>query len=90
VSRRQKLLLKILSGTADSNINFEATCNLLIDLGFDQRIKGSHHIFSKTSIPEIINIQPLGANCKAYQVKQIRALLTQYKLASDLSDGEPI
>jgi hypothetical protein len=48
--------------------------------GFDERIKGSHHIFTKNGVEEIINIQPLGAKAKAYQVKQVRNLILKYKL----------
>ena len=75
-----KLLIRILTGTSDASISFVDLCQLLIKLGFDQRIKGDHYIFSKNKIPEIINIQPKGAKAKAYQVKQIRNLIQKYKL----------
>jgi hypothetical protein len=42
---------------------------LLRDLGFDERTKGSHHIFTLEGIPEILNLQPNGAKAKAYQVR---------------------
>lgn len=32
-------------------------------------------------VAEIVNIQPLGNMAKAYQVKQIRAIILKYKLA---------
>ena len=51
--------------------------------GFDERIKGSHHIFTKKGIEEIINIQPIGSKAKAYQVKQVRNLILKYKLGAD-------
>jgi predicted RNA binding protein YcfA (HicA-like mRNA interferase family) len=52
--------------------------------GFDERVKGSHHIFTKDGVEEIINIQPIGSKAKAYQVKQVRNLILKYKLgASD-------
>ena len=47
----------------------------------DRDIKGSHHIFFKSGIEEIINIQPDNGKAKAYQVKQIRELIVKYKLA---------
>jgi len=47
---------------------------LLRELGFDERIRGSHHIFSKAAVEEIINIQAKGSKCKPYQVKQVRSL----------------
>ena len=44
---REKLLGQVLSATSDANIPFEALLALLKSLGFRERIKGSHHIFSK-------------------------------------------
>jgi len=43
-------------------------------------IKGSHHIFSREGIDEIINLQPDGSKAKAYQVKQIRDIMVKYQL----------
>lgn len=76
----EKLLQTILSGNSDQNINFSDLINLLLFLGFELRIKGSHHIFFKDSVDGIINIQPNGAKAKAYQIKQIRNLIIKYKL----------
>jgi hypothetical protein len=50
------------------------------DWVFQQRVRGSHHIFSKSGIKEIINIQPRGSNAKPYQVKQIRNIFVAYKI----------
>ena len=59
MSKLNKLLLKILSGTSDSNISFEELRTLLLALGFSERTTGgSHRIFTKENILEIINIQP--------------------------------
>jgi len=55
-------------------------CSLLDHLGFQVRIRGSHHIFSKDGIAEIINLQPAKAKVKPYQVKQVRNLLRKYRL----------
>lgn len=44
-------------------------------LGFSERIRGSHHIFTKPLIQEIRNIQPVGIQAKAYQVKQVRNMI---------------
>ena len=53
MSQQDKLLAKILSGASDTNISFEQLCQLLIRLGFDERIRGSHHIFTKEGVEEI-------------------------------------
>jgi hypothetical protein len=45
MSQRQKLISKILAGTSNANIVFDELCGLLESMGFEKRIKGSHHIF---------------------------------------------
>ncbi|MEY2857749.1 MAG: hypothetical protein RLZZ74_2061 [Cyanobacteriota bacterium] len=80
MGKYQKLLVKILNGTSDGNISFSELKQLLSRLNFTERIKGDHHIFTREDILEIINIQPLGSKAKAYQVKQIRNLIIQYRL----------
>lgn len=80
MSQQDKLLAKILLGVSDAGIPFAQLCNLLIRLGFDERIRGSHHIFSKEGVEEILNLQPNGSQAKAYQVKQVRAVILKYQL----------
>ena len=75
-----KLLIKILRGASDANIPFSGLCNLLKAFGFDERIRGDHHIFTKDGIEEILNLQPIGAKAKPYQVKQVRSVILKYKL----------
>lgn len=76
----KKFINKIINGKSDSNIDFNDLRKLLLHLGFRERIKGSHHIFNKKGIDEIINIQPCKKLSKAYQVKQVRNLIFKYKL----------
>lgn len=80
---RDKLLGLVLRGTSDANIPFELLCGLLRELGFDERIKGSHHIFSRTGVLEILNLQPKGYKAKPYQVRQVRNAILRYKLSGD-------
>jgi hypothetical protein len=49
-------------------------------MGFALRIKGSHYIFYRIGVDEIINIQPDGSKAKPYQIKQIRDLIVKYHL----------
>lgn len=83
MGKYSKLREKILAGSSDGNIEFSTLCQLLVRLNFNERIKGSHHIFSREDVVEIINLQPKGNKAKAYQVKQVRAILVKYRL------GEP-
>jgi hypothetical protein len=87
MSKEEKILLKILRGTSDANISFRDLCWLLRRLNFDERIKGSHHIFSRYDVQEILNLQPKGGKAKAYQVKQVRNVILRYKLADEDSYG---
>jgi len=80
LTKFNKLIEKVLSGTSDSNIEFAELLRLLRHFGFKERLRGSHHIFFKSGIREIINIQPQGKMAKAYQVKQIRNIILNYKL----------
>ena len=84
MSKTDKIREKVLLGFSDANINFEDLRRLLHSLGFAERIKSSHHVFTRTDVEEIINIQPKQNKAKAYQVKQVRNIILKYKLgASD-------
>jgi hypothetical protein len=83
----KKIIKKILSGSSDANIRFNDLQKLIISLGFNERIRGDHHIYSKTGILEIINIQPLkNGKSKPYQVRQIRDIIIGYKLIKELKN----
>jgi predicted RNA binding protein YcfA (HicA-like mRNA interferase family) len=77
----QKLPDQILRGGADANIPFTGMVALLKRLGFQERVKGSHHIFVHDGVAEILNLQPVGNKCKPYQVKQVRGVIINYQLA---------
>jgi HicA toxin of bacterial toxin-antitoxin, len=80
MSQADRLLLGTLRGTSDANIPLEGLCQLLRRLGFEERIRGGHHIFTKAGVEEILNLQPKGRQAKPYQVKQVRAVLLRYRL----------
>jgi hypothetical protein len=52
-------------------------------LGFDERIRGDHHIFTKEGIADILNLQPRGAKAKPYQVKQVRRVIARQEMAGE-------
>lgn len=80
MGKYSKLWIIILSGKSDSNIRFSDLCQFLLHIGFEERIKGDHHIFTRDDVEEIINIQPNKNKAKPYQIKQIRNLLVKYKI----------
>jgi predicted RNA binding protein YcfA (HicA-like mRNA interferase family) len=86
MAQANKLLDQILRGGADANIPFSGMVQLLKRLGFQERIKGSHHIFSRDGVAEILNLQPHSGKCKPYQVKQVRNVIINYRLAGEADD----
>ena len=86
MSKYSKLRQQILAGDSDGNISFTELCNLLRRLGFDERVRGSHHIFTRNNIAEILNLQPQGTKAKRYQVKQVRGILVTYLAGENDAD----
>lgn len=84
MGKYDKLLLQILRGLSDTNISFDELCGLLGQLGFALRVRGSHHVFTLDGVREQINLQKDGAKAKPYQVKQVRTVITKYKLGKEL------
>lgn len=80
MGKLEKVLQQVLLGRSDANLAFADLTQLLFALGFAQRIRGDHHIFTRDGVAEIINVQPIGAKAKAYQVRQLRAVILKYKL----------
>ena len=81
MSKVTKTLDRVLRGTADANIRFDDLRALLTSLSFAERIRGDHHIFTRDGVAEILNLQPRDSLSKAYQVRQVRGVLTRYQLA---------
>jgi hypothetical protein len=79
LSKSAKLLQKILRGESDANISFRELCQLLLKLGFEEHIRGSHHIFTKLNIEELINLQEDSSKAKVYQVRQVRSVIVKYE-----------
>ena len=75
-----RLLRQILRGTSDANISFDELRRLPRHLGFEERIRGSHHIFRKPGIEEKLNLQRDDGKAKVYQVRQVRAVILKYRL----------
>lgn len=62
----------------------EELCRLLAALEFAERTKGGHRIFFREGVEEILNLQPRpDGHAKPYQVKQVRQVITRYRLGFD-------
>lgn len=89
MSKLTKTLARVLRGNADANIRFDDLRSLLVHLGFTERVRGDHHIFTRDGVPEILNLQPRGGKAKPYQVKQVRGVLTSAGLAGEPESEKP-
>lgn len=81
--KKRKLFDKMLN--SPQNIRFEEFIVLLQAFGFiPSRTKGSHHIFTRDDIMEILSIQPKkDGKAKPYQIRQFIKLIEQYALELD-------
>lgn len=81
---KDRVLQRVISGVSDANIRFEDLCQLLMGLGFEMRVRGSHHVFRKSGVEDKINLQREGSDAKPYQVRQVRAVILKYHLGEGL------
>ncbi|HEX6031446.1 MAG TPA: hypothetical protein VFY90_08435 [Tepidiformaceae bacterium] len=81
MTRFDKVREQLLSGTSDANIRFDDLCWVLRHLDFQERVRGSHHIFAREGVAEILNLQARADGLsKPYQVKQVRDILWKHGL----------
>lgn len=79
MARKEKLLRKLTGGSR--NVRFSEFQSALILFGFRlDRISGSHHIYVRRGITELINIQNVKGYAKPYQIKQFLALVERHNL----------
>lgn len=76
---RRKILQKILGGS--KNVRFSDMVNLVQGFGFTlARTDGSHHIFTRPDIPELVNLQNIKGKAKIYQIRQFLKLIERHNL----------
>jgi predicted RNA binding protein YcfA (HicA-like mRNA interferase family) len=71
----RKTLRRVLEGRSDANIAFNDLCALLHNLGFEMRVRGSHHIFRRQGVEAKVNLQRDNHKAKPYQVRQVRNVI---------------
>lgn len=75
----EKLLAQIL--IQRKGVRFADFRALVEAFGFRlDRINGSHHIFKRDGIPELINLQNDSGEAKPYQIRQFLSLVEKYGL----------
>ena len=84
MSRSKRLMRRILDPGSDAGVGFDDLRGLLRTLGFAERTKGSHHIFTKEEVTEMLNLQRDNGHAKPDQGRQVRGVIQKYKLGRDL------
>jgi hypothetical protein len=65
----------------DYGHRFADVIHFLRQSGWKMRIKGDHHIFTRSGIPILLNLQPeKSGKAKAYQIAQVREALKRFSL----------
>ena len=64
VATSRKVRQRILSGRSEASIRFDDLRLFLLQLGFAERVRGSHHVFRREGVPELINLQRSGSQAK--------------------------
>lgn len=76
---KRRFLKKLLAGS--KNVRFSDMVGLVEGFGFElSRTDGSHHIFTRTGIPELVNLQNVRGEAKPYQVRQFLRLVERHNL----------
>jgi len=71
----------LLDSAKDYGHRFTDVVNCLKAEGWKQRIKGSHHIFTHSGVPILLNLQSeKNGKAKAYQMRQVRQVFEKFKL----------
>ncbi len=66
------------------SIRFNKLCNIAEKFGFKfQEGRGSHRIYVKKGIKEILNFQNVHGKAKPYQVRQLIKVIEKYNLLEE-------
>jgi predicted RNA binding protein YcfA (HicA-like mRNA interferase family) len=76
----RRLLSRILRGEM-ANVSFVDLIQLVEELGFREiGGRGSHRVFTRADVTELVNLQVEKGDAKLYQVRQIVRLIRRYNL----------
>jgi predicted RNA binding protein YcfA (HicA-like mRNA interferase family) len=74
-------LLECIRRGSVGNIDFGDLVRLVMALGFREiGGRGSHRVFARTGVRELVNLQAEKGQAKPYQVRQIATLVRRYDL----------
>jgi hypothetical protein len=71
------------------NVRFESLIKVVEAFGFRfSRGKGSHHIYTREGVTEILNFQEVDGKAKPYQVRQFIIVVEKYNLQVAEDDAD--
>jgi hypothetical protein len=74
--------------TSPKKVRFERLCKIAEAFGFRLRGgKGSHRIYVRDGVDEILNFQDVEGKAKPYQVRQLIKIIEKYGLLEDGDDA---
>ncbi len=77
--KANKLLQKLIQSR--NNVSFDDFVHCIELVGFKlKRVSGSHHVFSKEGIPDLVNVQCINGKAKPYQISQFLRILKLYDM----------
>ena len=66
------------------NIRFGGLCTIVESFGFRLRgIKGSHRVYAKEGVAELLNFENVRSKAKPYQVRQFIRIVEKYGLLKE-------
>ncbi len=78
--RPERLLERILHGEV-ANVDFGDLVRLVESLGFREiGGRGSHRVFARDDVQELVNLQQDQGEAKRYKVRQLTTLVRKYNL----------
>jgi predicted RNA binding protein YcfA (HicA-like mRNA interferase family) len=76
----RRLLVRIARGDL-ANVSFADVRRLVEAAGFElRRTSGSHHVFARDDVPELLVLQNVRGQAKPYQIRQFLRLFERYAL----------
>ncbi len=76
-----KIRAALLDPAKDYSHRFGDVVFFLESTGWKKRITGGHHIFTRSGLLVLINLQPeKNGKAKAYQIRQVRVILVAHNL----------
>jgi len=67
--------------TSPQSLRFREAVVLTEAFGFRlSRVRGSHHVFVHPGVRELVNLQDVSGQAKAYQIRQVLKIVERYRL----------